>query len=163
MRTLRPAAPPATSPHPAGLVGKPAPAVHVDETLSFVPRASDTTKEPGKASVNRRAARHSPPSDPTTGSPASAAEDRLRAETEALRLAQHALREKAPERALELLDEQDLRFRDGQLPQERTAARILALCQAGRVAEARVQAVRFERLWPHSALLGRVRAACWTP
>jgi outer membrane protein assembly factor BamD (BamD/ComL family) len=90
-----------------------------------------------------------------------AAHDVLRAETEALRLAQQALRDRQPEQALRLLEEQDLRFRDGLLRQERAAARVLALCQTGKADEARAQALRFERLWPRSALLARLRAACW--
>ena len=86
--------------------------------------------------------------------------DRLHAETDALRSAQRALRDRKPRQALELLDEQDARFRDGMLEQERAAARVLALCQAGLAAKAHEQADRFERLWPGSALVGRVRSAC---
>jgi hypothetical protein len=91
------------------------------------------------------------------------AQDDLRPETEGLRLAQQALRDKEPLQALKLLDAQDVRFRDGLLHQERAAMRVLALCQAGRISEAREQAGRFEQLWPRSALLGRVRTACWKP
>jgi hypothetical protein len=162
-RTLRPADSPFASPYQPAMVAKPAPAVHAEEKPSPEPRPLDTIRDPGKVPVYRKPARPAVQSESPTRSPAVEAEDRLRAETEALRLAQQALRERMPEQALRLLDEQDLRFRGGLLPQERTAARILALCQAGRVGEARVQALRFEQLWPRSALLGRVRAACWVP
>lgn len=92
-----------------------------------------------------------------------ATEDGLRNETEALRLAQQALRDRLPQRALQLLDEQEARFHGGVLAQERAAARVLALCQANQVDDARAEAVRFERLWPRSALLARVRSACAAP
>jgi hypothetical protein len=163
LRTLRPARPPAASPAPAAAVVKPAAAVHTEEPPSFALPPSDASKEPGKAPVYHRSARHSLPSEASTRLPEEGSVDRLRAETEALRLAQQALRDKLPEQALRLLDEQDLRFRDGLLYQERAGARILALCQAGRVEEARTQADRFARRWPRSALLGRVRTACWAP
>jgi hypothetical protein len=86
--------------------------------------------------------------------------DPLRAETDGLRMAQQALRDDKPRLALELLQAQDLHFPDGALEQERFAARVLALCQAGLVAEARTQAVRFEQRWPRSPLKSRVRSAC---
>lgn len=88
-------------------------------------------------------------------------EDLLQAETNALRTAQQALRGGKPRQALELLDAQDASFANGELKQERLAARVLALCQSGLVAEARAQAVRFGQLWPRSALMSRVRSACW--
>jgi hypothetical protein len=88
-------------------------------------------------------------------------DDPLRAETDALRTAQQALRGGQPRLALDLLDAQDRRFADGALEQERLAARVLALCQSGLVAEARAQAARFEQRWPRSPLKSRVRAACW--
>ena len=160
LRTPRPAHPPVASPPPAPLVAKPAPAVPVAETPSREPPPSNPAREPGKVPSYRKLNRPPMPPAPTDRSPAVGADDGLRAETEALRLAQQALRKGRPEQALRLLDEQDLRFREGLLLQERAAARILALCQAGRVEEARRQAIRFERAWPRSALLGRVRAAC---
>jgi hypothetical protein len=164
LRSLAPApSAPAAAPSPARLSEKPAPAVQVEEAPPPVPTESAMAKEPGKAPVTKRLARHASPSETIVHSATVETEDGLRVETEALRQAQQALHDKEPARALQLLDEQDLRFRDGQLPQERTAARILALCQAGRVESAREQARRFESRWPRSALLGRVRAACWTP
>jgi hypothetical protein len=161
LRAPRPSEPPVASPGKATLMVKPA--IHEAEMPSFQPPAADPTSESGKVAVYRRPARPSAHADSPARVPALEADNGLRAETEALRLAQQALRDKQPEQALRLLDEQDLRFRDGVLPQERAAARVLALCQADRVGEARAQALRFERLWPRSALLGRVRFACWAP
>jgi hypothetical protein len=160
-RTVRPADAPVASPHPAALVAKPVLAVHQEERPSSELLPSVASSESATLPVQRKPARPSAHPGSSTRPSAGAPDDGLRAETEALRLAQQALRDKMPEQALRLLDEQDLRFPDGLLRQERSAARILALCQLGRVEEARAQALRFERLWPRSALLGRVRSACW--
>jgi hypothetical protein len=46
------------------------------------------------------------------------------------------------------------------LGQERSAARVLALCQAGKRVEARQAEAQFEARFPRSPLLGRVRGAC---
>lgn len=163
LRTLQPAAPPVPSPPHAALVAKPVLLAHVEEEpLSELP-LSDATKEPAKVRVYRKPTSPSRQRESPTPPTAAGAADGLRAETEALRLAQQALRDEMPQQALSLLDEQDLRLRNGQLRQERAAARVLALCQVGRVGEARAQALRFERLWPRSALLGRIRSACWAP
>jgi hypothetical protein len=95
--------------------------------------------------------------------PSSAIPDELRAETDALRTVQRALHDGNAMRALELLDEQDQTYRKGALQEERVAARVLALCQGGLVEQARAQAEGFERRWPRSALVARVRFACWNP
>ena len=162
---LRPAAPPAAAPE-ATLVAKPVLVTHVQEEPAAepaMPPPAEMKAEPVKTPVVRKPVR--PALQPESPAPRGGVvvEDGLRAETEALRLAQQALRDNMPQQALQLLDEQDLRFREGLLSQERAAARVLALCQAGRVGEARAQSLRFERLWPRSPLLGRIRSACWAP
>jgi hypothetical protein len=163
MRTLRPAAPPVVSPQQAPLFATSPPPDHAEEKPSSQPHPLNATKVSGSAPAHRKHAQSSIQAESPTVPIALEAEDGLRAETDGLRLAQQALRDGMPQEALRLLDQQDLRFRDGLLHPERAAARILALCQAGQVGEARAQAVRFEQRWPRSALLGRVRAACWTP
>ncbi len=65
-----------------------------------------------------------------------------------------------PESALKALDEHERRFPRGVLAEERTAARIQALCALGRTAEADAQLARLERLSPHSAHEERARQAC---
>lgn len=90
-------------------------------------------------------------------------ENQLKAETEALRAAQSALRGGDAARALALLDDQQARYRPGLLQQERAAARVMALCQAGRAAEARAAALRFESDFPRSPLVARVRTSCREP
>lgn len=159
-RTFR-TPPPAVESRPAvSHVATPAPTMHEEAQPAWEPPAARSTKEPVKIPAYRRTARPATPAEPAAHAPV-LPEDGLREETLALRLAQQALREKDPEQALRLLDEQDRRFQAGLLPQERAAARILALCQATRVEEARAQASRFERQWPRSPLLSRVRSACW--
>ena len=86
--------------------------------------------------------------------------DQLRAETAELQQAQAALRSGDTGSALRLLSAQDTTYRSGVLQQERSAARVLALCQSGSVAAARAEAARFERRWPNSPLTSRVRSAC---
>jgi hypothetical protein len=158
-RTFQPA-PPAVESRPINHVVAPAPTIHEEAEPAWEPPTVRSTKEPAKIPVYRRAARPASPAEPSAHA-AALPEDGLREETFALRLAQQALRDKDPEQALRLLDEQDRRFQAGLLPQERAAARVMALCQATRVEEARAQASRFERQWPRSPLLSRVRSACW--
>jgi len=86
--------------------------------------------------------------------------DQLQAETADLQQAQAALRSGDTGSALRLLSAQDTTYRSGVLQQERSAARVLALCQSGSVAAARAEAARFEKRWPNSPLTSRVRSAC---
>lgn len=159
-RPARPAPPAMTA--PAQVVRVPPRAPVVAEAPAPVAPAPEATRAAGKSAPRKQVR---PVVQPEVASPVVSPkpEDELRPETEALRLAQQALRDKRPLQALKLLDAQDLRFQGGLLNQERAAMRVLALCQAGRIDEARVHATRFEQLWPRSALLGRVRSACWAP
>jgi outer membrane protein assembly factor BamD (BamD/ComL family) len=75
-------------------------------------------------------------------------------------LAYTRLRDGDPNGALLALDEHERRFPDGKLADSRRATRVLALCQAGRVAESRAERDRFLALYPHSPLSSRVRNAC---
>ena len=89
-----------------------------------------------------------------------AAVSSLEEETKRLREAHKALRSGKPERALELLEEQSAAFASGELREERAAARVLALCDAGKPSEAKAAAEAFLRASPRSPLAGRVRGAC---
>lgn len=86
--------------------------------------------------------------------------NRLEAEARQLRRVQRALRSGDGRRALHLLREAAEEFRDGALHQERAAARIQALCLIGSEQAAHAEATAFERRWPRSPLLARVRSAC---
>lgn len=84
-------------------------------------------------------------------------------EVRLLRAAQDALRAGQPAVALRLVDRHAARYpRGAALVEERSAARILALCGLGRQAEARHATERFMRQWPHSPLASRVQAECNT-
>lgn len=112
-------------------------------------------------------ARPSVANDQTTPSAASAvptlSADALVEETRLLREANAATRAGDPVRALTLLEEHARRFPRGVLGEERDAERVLALCAAGRTAEARGAAQRFLGARPGSALAGRVRSSCGDP
>ncbi|HEY4158072.1 MAG TPA: hypothetical protein VGM29_08240, partial [Polyangiaceae bacterium] len=98
-----------------------------------------------------------------TDQPASSSASALTEEARALANVQRALREGNGNQALALLDAQDSKFHAGELGPERAAARIVALCAVGRVAEARSAGARFLAASPHSPLAARVRATCASP
>jgi outer membrane protein assembly factor BamD (BamD/ComL family) len=86
--------------------------------------------------------------------------DSLAAEIRALGEARGAMQGGDPAKALVLLDEQSAAYASGQLREERTAARVLALCKLGKRDEARALAARFLADNPRSPLADRVRGAC---
>jgi len=165
LRPPRPSAPPPVERHPTTVVHKAAAKAHLEAEPVPQKPAAELVPERALSTAAHRKTALRPVAPPQPAKSAVAVEpgvaDQLRAETSALRAAQSALRDRKPQQALDLLDEQDARFRSGALQQERAAARVLALCQADLVEEARAHAARFEQLWPRSALLARVRSACW--
>ena len=86
----------------------------------------------------------------------------LRLEQEAALLAevQGALRSGQANLALGKLESYDRRFPTGMLRAEADAARVFALCSAGRVEKARSAATRFVQRFPSSPAAARVQAAC---
>lgn len=83
--------------------------------------------------------------------------------TEQLELVGRAQRELGAGRAgaaLALLEANRGRLKGGPLAEEYAAAHVLALCGAGRQAEAREEAERFAIAFPRSPARARVRAAC---
>jgi hypothetical protein len=94
------------------------------------------------------------PAAPRASAPSASLDD----ETDLLKKAQAQLRAGHPERALATLDEHD--GSGGVLRDERRAERILALCAAGRAAEARAEAQRFLAESPRSPMAARVRSSC---
>ena len=91
---------------------------------------------------------------------AAASHSSLAEEIALLRQAQQALGKSQAERSLALLDAMAERHPNGQMGEEATAARVLALCEAGRAAEAHAHAERFLSTYPGSVLAGRVRSSC---
>jgi hypothetical protein len=74
--------------------------------------------------------------------------------------AQSATNRGDAEKALTALREYDRKHPGGELAEERSAARILALCAAGRRKEARAAAARFLAKWPHSPQAARIHSSC---
>ncbi len=87
----------------------------------------------------------------------------IAAETALLQQAQSELQSGEPERALELLDQHAREHASGTLREERQAARVLALCRAGRAEQARAEARRFAAEFPRSPHRARVLSACAQP
>lgn len=113
------------------------------------------------AETQTRRARRTPvtPAAEPVAEPAPVAST-LAAENTLLRRAQRAISQGEPEAALRHLGAHASRFPQGMLTEEREAARVVALCDAGRQAEARALAARFLAERPASPLAARVRAAC---
>ena len=82
------------------------------------------------------------------------------AEVELLQRAQKALQANDASAALALLNEHAQRFPNGALAEERDAARVLALCGAGRQADAASAGAAFLSAHPDSPLASRVRSSC---
>lgn len=84
----------------------------------------------------------------------------LALESRGLMEVQSALKAGDAARALSLLREQEAAFRDGVMGEERAAARVVALCAAGRRAEALEARRQFAARYARSPLLKRVLATC---
>lgn len=114
---------------------------------------------PGRTG-GERAGRSADGVEPTGAEGAQAGASGLAAEVALLRRAQGAIRAGDPDGALRHLAAHARRFPSGMMTEEREAARVVALCDAGRNDEARGVARRFLRERPGSPLAARVRAAC---
>ena len=85
---------------------------------------------------------------------------RLEQEAALLAEVQGALRSGQAALALAKLETYDRRFATGVLRAEADAARVFALCAAGRVDRARASAARFVKRYPSSPAAARVQGAC---
>jgi hypothetical protein len=104
-----------------------------------------------------------PPQEPTPNekrAPAARSLDSLAKEVEMLSEASADLHAGRPAAALTVLDEHQRKFPHGGLVQERTSARIQALCALGRISDAQAELARFARTSPNSPHLARARKAC---
>jgi outer membrane protein assembly factor BamD (BamD/ComL family) len=108
--------------------------------------ARDRTAAAGRARAARR-----PPAQP---------ESSLAAELAMLQRARRALNAGNGRLALGIVEELDERFPRGVLVEERSATRILSLCQLERVAEAQQAAHEFLARYPASVYVERVRQSC---
>ncbi|WP_437595363.1 hypothetical protein [Sorangium sp. So ce590] len=147
-----PAAAPVAAPAPMAAPSRAARAVASAPPRPLDPGAEDAARAPSTGGGEREPAR------PRGGQPATPST--LAAEMALLREAQDAVRDGDPSAALDRLDDLGARFPEGQLREERMAARVLALCAAGRAPEARAEAERLLGEAPGSVHMGRVRASC---
>ena len=127
----------------------PAPAPHPAASSRAVPAPEAAALAPAVEAPAPPARQLKPPSG-------------LRLEEEAALLAevQGALRSGQANAALAKLEGYDRRFPTGMLRAEADAARVFALCSAGRVEKARASATRFVQRYPSSPAAARVQAAC---
>ncbi len=97
---------------------------------------------------------------PSVPRPSAATSDQLLEEARLLGEAQQHLGAARGARALQILAEYEQCFAGGGLRAEADSARVFALCQSGRRADARKAAERFLRQYPFSPVANRVREAC---
>jgi hypothetical protein len=150
---------PAVIPPPAVLRDTPsvaAPEVR-DTALVALPRAR--AARPADRISKQPPSTETPSAPPTVASaPAPTERSALAEETRLLREADRALRAGNAETALALVDEHATRFPDGVLAPERSAERLIALCQSGKSDAA--AAARFLAGRASSPLAARVKQAC---
>lgn len=84
----------------------------------------------------------------------------LGAEAELIARAQAATNRGQASEALRALERYDREYGRGALFEERSAARILALCATGRTRAARAEAARFRDRFPRSPQVARLQASC---
>jgi len=113
--------------------------------------SSEPAPEPPSSSL--------PAVTPAPDAPRSATSS-LAAEARRLEAAQTALNDGDVKAALRELDYYQRDHARGMLSEEAAATKVLALCAAGRVAEARRAAEKFVARYPRSPLLTRVRGSC---
>jgi RNA polymerase sigma-70 factor (ECF subfamily) len=135
-------------------------------TASVSESASVTASASDSASVSASAPESDSESDSVavsaseSDSVSASATPSLSPELTLLRRAQGARRAGDPSRALALLDAHARAFPHAVLAPEREAARVLTLCDLGRLAEGRAAQAAFLASHPESPLAPRVRAAC---
>jgi hypothetical protein len=118
------------------------------EPIDQIPESAPSAVPPGQPADEKRA-----PAAPRSA-------DSLAKEVAMLSQASADLHAGRPAAALTVLDEHQRKFPHGGLVQERTSARIQALCALGRMTEAQDELARFARTSPNSPHLARARKAC---
>jgi hypothetical protein len=170
---VQPDAPRAPASSARSIPGPPAgpspPLVERGDRSIAAARARSIEERPGPSKAAARAMvrpaqRSSAPGDVSAaaaaGPPMGADVDPLAVEVDLIRRAHAALQDGDPARALGLLDQHAGAFPNGSLAEERSVARIKALCLLGRTPEARVAARQFRRQTPRSQYLSTVQASC---
>jgi hypothetical protein len=131
----------------------------VPASIVPAPAAPATPATPSSSSPDRSPQPQPPHLSSTHSVPDASAQSSLSAERAILDGARTALAQDDGTRALNLTDEHGRRFTHPQLAEEREAIAIQALVLAGRHAEARARAARFEASSPNSLFLPAVEAS----
>jgi hypothetical protein len=137
---------------------EPAP-VEAPVVATAKPMVAPAAPAPERAESALPAPAQAEPAAKRTPAPSRSA-DSLAQEVAILSRASSELRAGRPAAALKALDEHQRLFPSGVLTQERTAARIQALCALGRTKEARSALERLARTAPNSPHEARARKAC---
>ncbi len=124
-----------------------------DESLPSAPAPAPARPVVAERSAITAAARPAPAPSPSDRST-------LTAEAELLGRAQGSLRTGDAAAALRLLEEHERRFPLAELGDERRGARVRALCELGRAAQARAEALELLRERPHSPVAAGVADVC---
>lgn len=124
----------------------------VEDDVPSAPKAANEAP-PSKAALPR--AEKSP-----SATPAPSVEPTIDEEVKLISSAQSALRSGDSKRSLELLAAHAARFPNGKLSTLRQVTHMMALCQAGRRAQARQEAADFIASRPTSPFVERVRNVC---
>ena len=149
----------ATSRRPGPLATEPVaqpPAAAMDSPAGMV--ASEPVAPVAAAAVATSGAGVAAPAAPAQRAATTAAD--LAGDLDLLRRVHEALRAGRSQAALSLLDREGKGLDAGPLAEEAQGARVSALCQLGRVAEARDATSRFLATWPTSPLAMRLRGGC---
>jgi hypothetical protein len=128
-------------------------AIAAPEPVAAEPRAT----KPVPTELRPRAEKSAPSASPPAG------EQTVDEEVKLMNAAQAALRAGKAAQALELLTQHTERFPSGKLTTLREVTRMMALCQAGRRAEARQLAANFIAQRPDSPFVERVKTICAQP
>lgn len=132
-----------------------------------VENAPELAPAPSSPTATAESTRLVPPegssrSADSSKAPARSSRDNLAEEVALLSRAETELHAGRPAKALTALSEHQRRFPRGALAEERTAARIQALCALGRTEEANAQLRQLLHISPNSPLEERARQACRT-
>jgi hypothetical protein len=150
-----------TEPEPAAL--PPAPAAHrLALQAPALPRAAVSSDQRAASRVGEEPASslRVEATSPTPRQTKAAPSLRLQDEAALLAEVQGALRSGSSSLALAKLETYDRKFPTGMLRTEADAAKVFALCAAGRVEKARSAAARFVQRYPTAPATARVQAAC---
>jgi hypothetical protein len=126
--------------------------LEVERFVETEARLTDTEPTARVETLESVPVRQSSPARPTSASSPST----LAAELQLIRAARNA----PPLQALELIDRHAEQFAEGELSNEREGLRVIALCELGRVDEARGASERFVARSPGALLIQRVSNGC---